>query len=174
MLHLRLRRPAPLTIAVIVVVVVSVVRFRGFDFGQSESDRTEVTAVVARVIDGDTLDLTDGRRIRLLGIDAPERGYDGAASEPLAEESTDWLTRRLDGHTVRLQIGTTPTDRYGRTLAWIFDSNGSLVNRDSLEAGMSRLLDSFGLPADLEPQLRQAAATARIQKAGIWNRGKAD
>jgi endonuclease YncB( thermonuclease family) len=50
------------------------------------------------------------------------------------------------------------------------EADGTLVNLLSLSAGMSRLLDSFGLPADLEPSLRQAASEAQILRRGIWKK----
>jgi micrococcal nuclease len=125
-------------------------------------------ASVRYVIDGDTVDLSDGRRVRLLGIDAPEMGFDGSTKETGAQEATDWLRDRIEGRAVQLRIDSPKLDRYQRTLAWIFDDQGRLVNRDMLLAGHAKLLDTFGLPADLEPSLREAASEAQIRQVGLW------
>src|SRR5690554_1461310 len=69
-----------------------------------------------RVIDGDTLDLADGRRVRLIGINAPEMGRDGQPSEPYAQAARRELQRLVSGSELRMIIGEQPQDRYGRTL----------------------------------------------------------
>lgn len=69
-------------------------------------------AVLARVIDGDTLVLAGGERVRLAAIDAPEIGEEGAI------EATRALEALLDGAALRIErLGT---DRYGRTLAAVY------------------------------------------------------
>lgn len=125
---------------------------------------------ITRVLDGDTVDCSDGRRVRLLGIDAPELSHEGRAAERYADESTEWLRTRIADRQVRLEFGPERTDRYGRTLAWIYDSENRLVNRDLLAAGAAKLLADFGLPLELEPSLRAAEAEARIARRGLWAR----
>ena len=124
---------------------------------------------VARVIDGDTIHLADGRRIRLLGIDAPELGYDDDPSEDGAESSRDWLRRRIEGDSVTLRYGRQRKDRYGRTLAWVMSADGELINRELLENGQARLVTRFPLPADLSAELHSSAARARVARRGIWS-----
>ena len=80
---------------------------------------------VARVIDGDTLVLDSGERVRLLGIDAPERG------EPGADAATSALREMAAGRRVRLERDG--RDRWGRTLARVRaggkDASGELLAR---------------------------------------------
>ncbi|WP_433645594.1 thermonuclease family protein [Leucobacter sp. W1038] len=76
---------------------------------------TQAFATVARVIDGDTLDLSTGERVRLIGIDTPERGDCGYA------EAAALLTELVAGREVSV---TNPaevedTDAYGRLLAYL-------------------------------------------------------
>jgi len=126
------------------------------------------TVTVRHVIDGDTFELTDGRRVRMLGIDAPEAGYYGKPAEQCSTESTAWLRDRIEGGHVQLRIGDPEKDRYDRTLAWIYDSGGMLINLEMLVEGQARLLPDFGLPPDLEQSLREAESEARLLKRGIW------
>lgn len=160
--------PTPAGTAIIIFIVLALLRILVF---RPELDRASAameSATVRYVIDGDTLDLSDGRRVRLLGIDAPEMGFDGKTSEPFSQEATDWLRERVEGRLVQLRVDSPKLDRYQRTLAWIFDDQGRLVNRDMLLDGRARLLDSFGLPQDLEPSLREAEAEARVRQIGLW------
>lgn len=69
--------------------------------------------VVSRVIDGDTVELGDGRTVRLVGIDTPERGECGF------DEATADLVRLVEGRSVRLTRTGEDTDRYGRLLRYV-------------------------------------------------------
>lgn len=162
------RSPTPATIAIIIFAVLAVLRLFVFRPESPTNAATRERVTVRRVIDGDTLDLTDGRRVRLLGLDAPEAGFNGKESQPWSEESTNWLRERIEGRDVTLRIGDEEKDRYDRTLAWIFDTDNVLINQQILSEGHARLLPDFGLPPDLEPLLREAESEARIRRSGLW------
>lgn len=127
--------------------------------------------VVLRVIDGDTVDLQDGRRIRLIGIDTPEMGYSPRAqvegvNDPFAEEATAFLRELAEGRTVRLEFGPEPEDRYGRTLAYLFLEDGAHLNAELLRRGYARAYRRFQHPRlneflTLEEEARQA-------ERGLW------
>ena len=165
----RTRRPlTPATTALLIFVVLAVVRIAVFRPELASDGKPRSKAVVRHVIDGDTFDLEDGRRVRMLGINAPEAGFGDKSPEPFSAEATDWLRNRIEGREVALRIDYPKTDRYGRTLAWVFEPDGTLVNQQMLLAGRVKLLADFGLPADLEPTLREAESEARIRKIGLW------
>ena len=165
----RTRRPlTPATTAMLIFVVLAVVRTTVFRPELASDGKPRSKAVVQHVIDGDTFVLDDGRHVRMLGIDAPEAGFRGKLPERFAVEATDWLRNRIEGRDVALRIDYPKIDRYGRTLAWVFEPDGTLVNQQMLLAGRVKLLADFGLPADLEPTLRQAESEARIRKIGLW------
>lgn len=133
------------------------------------AQRIEMRSRVLRVIDGDTLELEDRQRVRLLGLDAPEMASDAHPAEPWAVESAGWLSDQTLGHMIRLQTDASATDKYGRTLAWVYTESGTLINAEALRYGMARLLDDYGLPPDLEPSLRQAESEAKIRRRGVWS-----
>lgn len=165
----RTRRPlTPATTAILIFVVLAVVRTTVFRPELASDGKPRSKAVVQHVIDGDTFVLDDGRHVRMLGIDAPEAGFGDKSPELFSAEATEWLRDRIEDHEVALRIDYPKTDRYGRTLAWVFEPDGTLVNQQMLSAGRVRLLADFGLPADLEPTLRQAESEARIRKIGLW------
>lgn len=163
----RIRQPTPGQIACAVVAAVLMYRYvtQGEHTGQQ---RLEKSVTVAWVLDGDTFQTEAGERVRLLGIDAPEVAHHDQQAEPYGDKSTEWLRQQIGGRTVTLHLGVEETDRYGRTLAWVYTEDGTLINRLALSTGQAKLLDRFGLPLDLEPALRKSAATARIQRVGLW------
>lgn len=162
-----LRRPTPFQATLLVVVLT--VAFRVGPIRPNQDLRSSPRQVrVHRVLDGDTFETTDGERIRLLGIDAPEVAHHGQPGEKHGREARAALLQLIDGQPVRLQSGAEHQDRYGRTLAWVYDRNQRLINQHLLQHGHAKLLDRYGLPPNLEPQLRQAEASARIQRRGLW------
>ena len=104
---------------------------------------TEV--VVYRVIDGDTIELSTGERVRFIGINAPERGQPGAA------EATAFVRERVEGQSVWLESDGNNTDVHGRLRRYIWlrvptdvDSESEIrahqLNAMLLENGYATLL----------------------------------
>ena len=93
------------------------------------ADRIDRGAHVARVFDGDTVALADGTHVRLIGINTPEHGRDGAPDEPFAAAATGALRELLAEHDGRLQLrfGAERHDRYGRLLAHAYLPDGRSV-----------------------------------------------
>ncbi|HIK92333.1 MAG TPA: hypothetical protein EYG03_10180 [Planctomycetes bacterium] len=165
----RIRQPTPGHVAFAVIAALLVYRYAvsisGEPYGKQ---RREKDVTVAWVLDGDTFETDSGERVRLLGIDAPEVAHHDQEEEPFGDESTAWLRQQISGGVVTLRMGAEETDRYGRTLAWVYTADGTLINQLALSTGQAKLLDRFGLPLDLEPGLRKAAAEARLQRIGLW------
>lgn len=132
------------------------------------ADQRGERAVSAEVIDGDTLALADGRRVRLLGINTPEIGRDGKPSEPLAEDARS-LLRDLagPGTDLRLRLDVERFDRYGRLLAHVFAASGENIQARLLDAGLATTLV---VPPNQWAVDCYAAveAGARSRRAGIW------
>ena len=71
-------------------------------------------ATVARVIDGDTIVLADGERVRLIGMDAPEVGRPGA------DQATRFVRERVQGQTVWLEADGRDRDAHGRLRRYVW------------------------------------------------------
>ncbi len=93
-------------------------------------DSAVATSRVATVVDGDTLRLDDGRTVRLVGIDTPERGECGYG------EATRRLARLVDGERVSLRISDEDTDRYGRLLRYV-DVGSTDAGLELIEDGLA-------------------------------------
>lgn len=128
---------------------------------------------VARIIDGETLVLADGREVRLIGALAPRASDAGAAvgAWPIETESVRVLTALVLGRSVKLAFGNRRTDRYGRHLAHVFVGRGAQekwVQGEMLAAGAAR---AYGLPGlfDCSSELLAHERAARSKYLGLWN-----
>lgn len=128
-------------------------------------------AIVSRVIDGDTIELFGGQRVRYLGIDTPEtRRRIGDRwmkdPEPFGEEATEANRRLVEGRQVRLEYDVQPRDRYGRLLAYVYVGD-EMINARLLE-------DGFAQPLTIPPnvkytdEFRARAQQARAASRGLW------
>lgn len=117
-------------------------------------------SIVVSVPDGDSLDLADGRRIRLLGIDAPERG------RCMADEARTFLTGQVLGRHIRLKEPV--TDDFGRVLAHVFVGQ-TLVSQLMLKEGLARYTFSAGSKSQYGIALKSAVDQAKAAKRGIWS-----
>lgn len=128
--------------------------------------RREVVAV-ATVHDGDTLRLKDGRRVRVIGINAPETAARGRPAEALASPATQFA-RRFVGREITLVYDRESQDRYGRTLAHVFSKEGRSLAAAVLQEGLA-------FPVAVPPNLAAAdcfagrADEARKSGKGVWS-----
>lgn len=132
------------------------------------SDRNDDRGTVAYVYDGDTLRLDDGRKVRIIGINTPELGHDGAPDEPLAELARE-ATRALaeKGTRVALRFGQERHDRYGRLLAHVYLPDGRSLEAELLARGLATTLVVPPNTWNLECYA-QVEKRARAQGKGIW------
>jgi len=114
---------------------------------------------VIKIVDGDTYDiLINGKqlRIRMDGIDAPERG------QPYSKISKEYLGRLCDGETIRLEIKS--KDRFGRTVAKSWVSGNRELGAEMIRAGMAWHFKKYS--DDL--RLGKLEQQARRERVGLW------
>lgn len=103
--------------------------------------RYDGRGTVRHVFDGDTLELSDGRRVRLLGIDTPELARDDRPAEPFSEPATTFLqSLARPGTRVSLRFDIERQDRYGRVLAHVFLDSGVNLQAELIAAGLAATL----------------------------------
>ncbi len=104
--------------------------------------RIDERVQVSYVYDGDTVKLSDGRRIRFIGINTPEIGHHNILTQPYAEAARTSLLEALNanGDMLYLQFGEERQDHYGRLLAHAFLDNGENLAALLLRQGLATTL----------------------------------
>ncbi|MCK6626524.1 MAG: lamin tail domain-containing protein [Anaerolineae bacterium] len=118
------------------------------------------TVTVAQVVDGDTVELTNGRRVRYIGINTPER------DQPYYNEATALNRQLVEGKQVQLEFDLETFDQYGRSLAYVW-ADGRMVNLEIVQQGFA---NSFTVQPNIryEAEFRQAEREAREAGRGLW------
>jgi len=131
------------------------------------------TVTVHHVHDGDTVRLDDGRRLRLIGIDAPELARDGQPAQPFGLAARDFLRTLMQqhGNRVGLVFDIDRQDKYGRTLAHLFLENGDSVETALLDAGLAV---AYTTPPDtrFSACYREHESSARLAARQIWGHAR--
>ncbi len=138
---------------------------------------------VEHAVDGDTLKLSGGERVRLIGVDTPEAHYsnkllrdarrsrkDVRSIQAFGRKSSSFTRSLCAGKKVRLEFDVVKRDKYGRLLAYVYLEDGTLVNARILEEG-------FGQVMTIPPNVKHAdyflklQKTARLGNKGLWGEG---
>jgi endonuclease YncB( thermonuclease family) len=124
---------------------------------------------VQRVVDGDTVRLSDGRSVRMIGLNAPEIGKKGQFAQPFAEAAKRRLQALVDESDgqVSVGVGEQATDHYGRTLANLYGRNGANLEAQLLAEGLGYLVAVSPNVALVDCQ-QAAEKTARQAGLGLW------
>ncbi len=121
------------------------------------------------IYDGDTLLLKDGRKIRLIGINAPEVAHHGRKGQRYGREATEKLRELLKNanNKVRLEHDKQMRDRYKRELAYVFLPDGTDISEWMLQQGWATLM-VFPPNTRYINHYRKAERSAQLKKRHIW------
>ncbi len=128
-----------------------------YDLDIKESDGIKVTYIV----DGDTLDVDTGDRVRLICIDTPERG------KYYYSEAKEYLKSLTLNKEVDLIKDISETDRYGRLLRYIYLEDGTFVNERIVYYGYGKAYP-YNPDTSLCPEIQSAEQHAKDNNLGIW------
>lgn len=137
---------------------------------------------VTWVHDGDTIEIEKLGKVRLIGIDAPERedsprdeflqrqGVSATRQREIYRNAKAFNIRCVKGQTVSLTFDHPPRDRYGRLLAYVYLPDGRLLNRMLLEQGLAVVYRKFTFR--MKTDFLAAEEQARLAGLGLWGGGK--
>ena len=149
-------------LSIVLVLLIGIGIGLGTGYGLWHADNSVYEQVlVTKVIDGDTVELADGHRVRYLGIDTPESG------EYYAEEATARNKELVEGKTVELQRGDRDQDEYGRLLRYVY-VDGVFVNAELIAQGYAKayIFDPDDRYSQILVQLEQYA---KMKNRGLWS-----
>jgi micrococcal nuclease len=139
-----------------------------------------LTGLVTWIYDADTFDIAPHGKVRLLGIDAPEKtrsdrdrnftklGIAQKRLRPVHGAGLAWCLHNVKDRRVTLTFDKTRRDRHGRLLAYVHLADGRLLNRVLLEEGLVIVYRRF--PIALRQDFLAAEATAKARRVGLWTR----
>lgn len=128
-------------------------------------DRAYHTETVKRVIDGDTFETADGKRVRLIGVDTPEVH---GKTEHYGAEASAFSKEQLTGKTVYLFKDVSETDRYGRLLRFVFVEGEPRMFNEVLVAQGYATAATFPPDVLYADTFVEAQRRARESGAGLW------
>ncbi|MBN1526505.1 MAG: thermonuclease family protein [Candidatus Omnitrophica bacterium] len=136
--------------------------------------------MVQRAVDGDTLKLANGERVRLIGVDTPEvhesvklyrdaskSKQDVKAIRAMGKKASEFTKKLTEGKPVRLEFDVQKKDRYGRLLAYVYLENGTFVNAEIIKQGYANVMT---IPPNVKYQdlFLKLYREAREAKRGLW------
>ena len=123
-------------------------------------------ATVVRVIDGDTILLSNGEKVRYIGINTPEVHHPTRGKEPYGEVAAEANRRLVEGKTVRLEFDVRQRDKYGRLLAYVY-VDGQMVNRTLVRDGYAEVA-TYPPNVRHQDEFLKLQREAREQSRGLW------
>ncbi|MCX6732148.1 MAG: thermonuclease family protein [Candidatus Roizmanbacteria bacterium] len=130
-------------------------------------------ATVLRVVDGDTIELTDGRKVRYIGVDTPELHHPTKGVQCFGKEAMEKNKELVEGKIIKMKKDVSETDRYKRLLRYIWVPSASSGQEIFVNEYLAK--EGFALQATFPPDVkyvelfRKAAEEARINNKGLWS-----
>lgn len=136
--------------------------------------------IVQRAVDGDTLALSNGEKVRLIGVDTPESasnpklyrdvkktGKDAQTILAMGAQAKAYTKKLCEGQRVRLVTDVTPRDKYGRLLAYVYKEDNTFVNAELIRSGYAQV---YTIPPNVKYAkfFRQLETEARENRRGLW------
>jgi len=148
---------------------------------EHEQKQGKETRVVHKVVDGDTFILENGEKVRMLGIDTPEKyesskldrdsersGSDKKTIQKLGELASQYTKKLIEGKRVMLvpEPNHENKDKYGRLLRYVYLEDGTFINKKIVEDGYASAYRRFGLSK--QDEFIKAEKEARENRRGLW------
>lgn len=137
------------------------------------SQATNSGVLVTKVVDGDTIEIEGGEKVRYLGVDTPETKDPRKPVQCFGKEASNKNKELVEGKRVVLEKDISDKDKYNRLLRFVFLDlgNGSrlFVNDYLIREGYAHVLT---IPPDVmySEQFLAAQKQAREQKKGLWDK----
>ena len=121
---------------------------------------------VKRVIDGDTIVLENGERVRLIGVDTPETVHPNKPVQYFGKEASAFTKNMVEGKKVKLEYDWQRKDRYGRTLAYVYLEDGTHLNAEIIKQGFGFAYTKY--PFKNMDEFKDYEKNTRKAGKGLW------
>ena len=134
-------------------------------FSNTNSYSEEITGY-ARVIDGDTVELKNGERLRYNDIDTPETVHPSKPIECYGPQASSKNKELVEGEIIFVELGNPAKDRYGRLLGYVYIDD-LFVNAELVRGGYAKV-NSYGDPGSELSNLLDIEKNAKENMKGLW------
>jgi micrococcal nuclease len=123
------------------------------------------------VVDGDTIRLSAGEKVRLIGVDTPETKHPTKPVQYFGKEASQFTQREIEHRSVVLDFEANKRDKYGRLLAYVYRSpDRFFLNAEIVKQGYGFVYTRF--PFKYMEAFRRYEKQARAEGRGLWQREK--
>ncbi len=155
--------------SILLLAVVSLLILRPWENARGPSGPSAASALVVRVVDGDTIEARIGDRVedvRYIGVDTPETVKPDTPVQCFGPQASAFNHRLVEHRQVRLVFGVERRDVYGRLLAYVYLSR-RFVNARLVRRGLAR---SLTIPPNdrFAPLFRRLEIGAARAGRGLW------
>ena len=134
---------------------------------KTEKNRSDLVQYeVIRVIDGDTVELKNGERLRYNDIDTPETVHPSKPIECFGPEASAKNEELVQGEIILVEFGNPKKDRYGRLLGYVYVDD-LFVNAELVKGGYAEV-NSYGNPGSKLGELINIEKDAKLKSMGLW------
>lgn len=137
-------------------------------FGNAPAPEDQNLFFVVKVIDGDTIKLANGERVRYIGIDTPETKHPKKVVQYFGKEAYEANKKLVEGKKVKLEFDVQKRDKYGRLLAYVY-VNDIFVNAWLVENGYAYAV-TYPPNVKYQKLFLKLQREAREKKRGLWGR----
>lgn len=123
--------------------------------------------VVSKIIDGDTIELKNGQKIRYIGIDTPETVDPKRPDMCFGKQASDKNRELVEGKSVRLEKDVSETDRFGRLLRYVYV--GEIFVNDYLVREGFAHASSYPPDVKFQDKFSEAQREAEANSRGLWS-----
>jgi micrococcal nuclease len=123
---------------------------------------------VVRVVDGDTVEIEGGQKVRYIGMDTPETVDPRKAVQCFGKEASTENQSLVEGKEVELEKDVSETDKYGRLLRYVW-LDGTMINEKLVLEGYARL-DTVPPDVKYSQKFINAEGMAKANNLGLWQK----
>ena len=124
------------------------------------------TLKCSRVVDGNTIVLSNGEKVRLIGVDIPATRHFKRQAEYYGKEARDFTRRMVRGKAVRLEYDQQHRDTFGDLLAYVYLTEGTFLNAEIIKQGYGHADSS--IPCKYLDKFKQYEKEAQKIGRGLW------
>lgn len=156
----------------LIIVAVFIVKSSHLPRNKTTPPATENTVLVTRVVDGDTIEIQGGQKVRYIGIDTSESVDPRRPVQCFGREASLKNKELVEGKNVRLEKDVSEVDKFGRLLRYVFIDD-LFVNDYLVRQGYASVA-TFPPDVKYQSQFVEAEREARENNRGFWSACKED